>query len=291
MSKKTRNRQLAKQAAYRQAEKRHKLRARKVVTRAIAGALALGLIAAVFLVFAGGGDSGTKGSGTPTPSEIPSPSPSPSPGAQTGTVTPAAGPKVVACGGTTPKDATQPKPQFSSPAPVLKSKASYTATIETSCGTIVVKLLTKDAPITANSFAFLAEQGFYDGLRFIRLDTTIDVIQGGDASGDASGGPGYTTPDELTGNESYGPGIVAMANGGPNTSGSQFFFVSGSKGHLLDGQGLWTIFGEVVKGMDVVQRIQNLPVVDPKLAAKGDIPSQAPEQAVYIEKITIAKTK
>ena len=289
MSKKTRNRQLARQAALRHAEKRHKLRTRRVVTRAVAGAIALGLIVAVFAVFAGGGSSGTKTAGTPTPS--PSPSPTPSPGTQTGTVTPAAGPKEVACGATTPKDATEPKPQFYSPAQVLAPKANYTATIETSCGTIVVKLLTKDAPTTANSFAFLAEQGFYNGLRFIRLDTTIDVIQGGDPAGDATGGPGYTTPDELTGKERYGPGVVAMANPGANTNGSQLFIVSGNKGHLLDDQGLWTIFGEVVKGMDVVQEIQDLPVVDPKLAAKGDIPSQAPKQTVYIEKVTITKTK
>ena len=291
MSKKTRNRQLAKTAAHRQAEKRHKLRKRRLVTRGVAGAMALGLIVAVFAVFAGGGSPENKESGTPTPSPSSSPSPTPSPGTQTGTVTPAAGPKEVACGGTTPKEATEPKPQFYSPAEVLGPKASYTATIETSCGTIVVKLLTTDASTTANSFAFLAEQGFYDGLRFFRLDTTIDVLQGGDPAGDATGGPGYVTPDELTGKESYGPGVVAMANGGPNTSGSQFFMVSGSKGHLLDDQALWTIFGEVVKGMDVVQAIQELPVVDPKLAAKGDIPSQAPTQAVYIEKVTIAKTK
>jgi cyclophilin family peptidyl-prolyl cis-trans isomerase len=287
VSRKTRNRQLAKQAARRQAEKRHKMRTRKVVTRVLAGAIALGLVVAVFAVFVGG--SPTRGSGTPTPSG--SPSPSSSPGTRTGTVAPAAGPKVVACGGARPKEATEPKPQFGSPGRVLAEKKTYAATIQTSCGTIVVRLLTKDAPTTANSFAFLAEQGFYDGLRFVRLDPTIDVIQGGSPTGTASGGPGYATPDELTGSERYGPGVVAMANSGPNTNGSQFFIVSGDEGHLLDDQGRWTIFGRVVEGMDVVRRIQRLPVVDAAKAAKGDIASQAPRQAVYIERVTISETE
>ncbi len=287
MPKKTRHRQLAKQAVRRQAEKRQKRRARRVTTGLVAGAVGVAGLVIVFVAFRGGGTE--RATGTPTPSATSSPTPSESPGTQIGTVNPSPAPKSTACGGVAPKGGERAKPQFSAPAQVLKDEKTSTATIETSCGTIVVELLTKDAPVTANSFAFLAEQGFYDGLRFHRLDTSIDVIQGGDPVGDGSSGPGYQTPDELSGKESYGPGVVAMANSGPNTDGSQFFIVSGNKGHLLDDQGLWTIFGTVTEGMDVVKKIQELRVADPKAAALGPGPGQQPADAVYIEKITIAE--
>jgi cyclophilin family peptidyl-prolyl cis-trans isomerase len=287
--KKTRHRQLARQAARRRAEKRRKQRSRQVVTALIAGAVGVAGLAIVFIAFRGGGSE--QATGTPTPSASASPSPTGSPGAQTGTVNPSPGPKEVACGGTAPKGADEPRPQYAAPVQVLKSKRTATATIKTSCGTIVLELLTNDAPVTANSFAFLAEQGFYDGLRFHRLDTSIDVIQGGDPVGDGSGGAGYQTQDELGGKESYGPGVVAMANSGPNTNGSQFFIVSGNKGHLLDDQGLWTIFAKVIEGMDVVRKIQDLPVADPEAAALGPGPGQQPKQAVYIEKVTISESK
>ncbi len=289
MSKRTRNRQLAKQHARRQTEKRAQQRRR---TTAIAVALVIGLLGVGFAAYAflGGGDetepaaSGATGASGTTGATGPSGTTgSEEPGMRTGTVRPEPGPAEVACGAEVPKGATKPKPQFSAPAQVLQKGATYTATLRTSCGDIVIELLTKQAPETVNSFVFLAEQGYFDGQRFHRLDTTIDVIQGGDPTGTGSGGPGYTIPDELTGAESYGPGVFAMANAGPDTGGSQFFIITGENGHALDDQGAWTIFGNVIEGLDVAQQIQQLPIQDPGAGLGG----QQPQEAVYIERVTI----
>ena len=286
--KKTRNRQLAKVHQRRVAERRQRQRRRGTT---IAVALIVGFLglALVFFAFVRGGGEETPAAASPsaTPSESASPSPPGEPGVQTGTVDPEPGPTEVACGGEVPKGADLPKPQFAAPAQVLEQGKTYTATLQTSCGDIVIELLAKQAPETVNSFVFLAEQGYFDGQRFHRLDTSIDVIQGGDPTGTGSGSPGYTIPDELTGEESYGPGVFAMANGGPDTGGSQFFIVTGSDGHLLDDQGAWTIFGDVVEGLDVAQQIQELPIQDPEAVAAGDLTGQQPAEAVYLEKVTI----
>ena len=286
--KKTRNRQLAKVHQRRVAERRQRQRRRGTT---IAVALIVGFLglALVFFAFVRGGGEETPAAASPsaTPSESASPSPPGEPGVRTGTVDPEPGPTEVACGGEVPKGADVPKPQFAAPAQVLEQGKTYTATLQTSCGDIVIELLAKQAPETVNSFVFLAEQGFFDGQRFHRLDTSIDVIQGGDPTGTGSGSPGYTIPDELTGEESYGPGVFAMANGGPGTGGSQFFIVTGSDGHLLDDQGAWTIFGDVVEGLDVAQQIQELPIQDPEAVAAGDLTGQQPAEAVYLEKVTI----
>ena len=203
------------------------------------------------------------------------------------TVKPTPGPAEVACGGTEPKAATEPKPQFSAPKQVVKPGKTYTAEVQTSCGTIVIELLADQAPQTVNSFVFLAQQGYFDGQRFHRLDTSIDVIQGGDPTGTGSGGPGYSIPDELTGNESYAPGTLAMANAGPDTGGSQFFLITGDAGHNLDANPAYTIFGMVVEGLDVAKRIQELPIQDPSAGISG----QQPQQSVYIEKVTIRESR
>ena len=202
------------------------------------------------------------------------------------TVEPQPGPAEVACGGKEPEDATKPKPQFSEPEQVVKEGTTYTAEMQTSCGTIVIELLADRAPETVNSFVFLAQKGYFDGQRIHRLDTSIDVIQGGDPTGTGSGGPGYTIPDELTGDESYGPGTLAMANAGPDTGGSQFFLITGEAGHNLDSSPAYTIFGMVVEGLDVAKRIQELPIQDPSTG----IPGQQPKQSVYIEKVTIRES-
>ena len=204
----------------------------------------------------------------------------------TNTVEPQPGPAEVACGGTEPEDATKPKPQFSEPEQVLKEETTYTAEMRTSCGTIVIELLGDRAPETVNSFVFLAKEGFFDGQRFHRLDTSIDVIQGGDPTATGTGGPGYSIPDELTGEESYGPGVLAMANSGPDTGGSQFFLITGDAGHNLDANPAYTIFGIVVKGLDFARRIQQLPIQDPSAGISG----QQPTKSVYIEKVTIRES-
>jgi cyclophilin family peptidyl-prolyl cis-trans isomerase len=125
------------------------------------------------------------------------------------------------------------------------------AVIETNKGTIVFELL-PDAPLTASNFITLAKGGYYDGIIFHRVVENF-VIQGGDPTGTGVGGPGYKFNDEPL-KRAYEPGTVAMANSGPNTNGSQFFIVlPGGEDKLGP---LYTIFGKVTKGMDVVSKIE-----------------------------------
>jgi cyclophilin family peptidyl-prolyl cis-trans isomerase len=208
------------------------------------------------------------------------------PPAASGTPTPSAStsPQPVACGATAPADANKQPQQFAKPPPMkIDPNKTYTATLDTSCGTIAIQLLTDRAPQTVNSFVFLAGKGYFDGTHFHRIDTSIEIIQGGDPTATGQGGPGYTIPDELTGNESYGPGVVAMANAGPNTGGSQFFIVYGPKGHNLDSAPNYTIFGRIVKGLGVVKRIAKIPVLDTSAGSAG----QQPSETVYIDKVTV----
>jgi peptidyl-prolyl cis-trans isomerase B (cyclophilin B) len=292
MSKKSRNRQLAKQHARRQAEKRQHQRRRSLVIAIVAIVGVLGLVVSFFAFIQGDdeppaqatGATGATGETAPTgPTGATGETGSQEPGVQTGTVDPQPGPETVACGGEAPATATRPKPQFAAPAQVLEDGVTYTATIRTSCGDIVVELLSDTAPETVNSFVFLAEQGYFDGQRIHRIDTSIDVLQGGDPTGTGSGGPGYTIPDELSGDETYGPGVFAMANAGPNTGGSQFFIITGENGHNLDANPAYTIFGNVIEGLDVAQQIQQLPIQD----ASAGLAGQQPQDAVYLEKVTI----
>ncbi|MCS6803112.1 MAG: peptidylprolyl isomerase [Dehalococcoidia bacterium] len=124
----------------------------------------------------------------------------------------------------------------------------YRATLETTKGRIVLELYPKDAPKTVNNFVTLARDGFYDGLTFHRVESW--VIQGGDPLGNGTGGPGYRFEDEPVRGE-YLRGVVAMANAGPNTNGSQFFILK--RDTPLPKQ--YNLFGKVVEGMDVVDRI------------------------------------
>ncbi|MGH2652591.1 MAG: peptidylprolyl isomerase, partial [Actinomycetota bacterium] len=205
------------------------------------------------------------------------------PPAASGTPTPS--PEPVACGATVPADANKQPQEFSKPPPMkIDPSKTYTAKLDTSCGTIVIQLLADRVPETVNSFVFLAGKRYFDGTRFHRIDTSIEIIQGGDPTGTGQGGPGYTIPDELTGNESYGPGVVAMANAGPNTGGSQFFIVYGPNGHNLDSAPNYTIFGQVVKGLGVVKRIAKIPVADPNAGPAG----QQPSKTVYIDTVTVS---
>jgi cyclophilin family peptidyl-prolyl cis-trans isomerase len=270
-------------------------RRRQTVTIAVALVIALMGSLGVFLLFTTGEDTPPAATGatgaTGETAATGAAGATSAPGNQTGTIQPEPGPEEVACGATHPEGALTPKPQFSAPKQVLEQGKAYEAVLETSCGDIVIQLLAEDAPQTVNSFVFLAQQGYFDGQRFHRLDSSIDVIQGGDPTATGSGGPGYSIPDELTGEESYGPGVFAMANSGPDSGGSQFFVVTGDDGHLLDDQAAWTIFGTVTEGLEVAQTIQDLPIQDPAAAAAGDLSGQQPAQAVYIEQVTIRQSK
>jgi len=136
----------------------------------------------------------------------------------------------------------------------IDTSKQYTATIKTAKGDIVINLFAKDAPQTVNSFVFLAQHDFFNGLTFDRVVRDF-VIQGGDPKGDGTGNPGYTLPDEINAHRNSA-GAVAMANAGPGTDGSQFY-IDLSPQPNLDGK--YTVFGQVVSGMDVVQAIGQTP--------------------------------
>ena len=125
----------------------------------------------------------------------------------------------------------------------------YTATIETSAGTMTAELYPTDAPMTVNNFVFLARDGFYDGVIFHRVINGF-MIQGGDPTGTGRGGPGYKFRDEPV-SRPYNRGILAMANSGPNTNGSQFFVMHSD--YRLPPN--YTIFGRLTGGEDVLDQI------------------------------------
>jgi cyclophilin family peptidyl-prolyl cis-trans isomerase len=129
------------------------------------------------------------------------------------------------------------------------------ATIHTNHGAIAVELFAADAPKTVDNFTKLAGDGFYDGVIFHRVIPDF-MIQGGDPTGTGTGGPGYTFDDEEN-ERKVERGALAMANAGPNTNGSQFFIVTADACPWLDGK--HTVFGRVTSGMDVVDRISELP--------------------------------
>ncbi|MEY2775518.1 MAG: hypothetical protein RL218_743 [Actinomycetota bacterium] len=156
-----------------------------------------------------------------------------------------------------PFDGSAPKQQkFTSPPEMgIDPTKRYTATMETSMGTIVISLDPINAPKTTNNFVFLALNHYYDGIIFHRIIKGF-VCQGGDPQGSGMGGPGYRFEDELPKPGKYAIGSLAMANAGPNTNGSQFFIISGQSGCTLPP--LYSLFGQVVKGLDVVEKMQNV---------------------------------
>ena len=130
---------------------------------------------------------------------------------------------------------------------------SYTATIDTSAGTMTAELFAAEAPKTVNNFVFLARDGFYDGVIFHRVISGF-MIQGGDPTGTGRGGPGYRFDDEPV-TRAYNRGILAMANAGPNTNGSQFFVMHANYGLPPN----YTIFGRLTAGEDVLDKIAGAP--------------------------------
>jgi peptidylprolyl isomerase len=146
-----------------------------------------------------------------------------------------------------------PTPPPTAPPMTIDPTKAYTATVETTKGAIVIQLLPDAAPQTVNSFVFLARKGFYDGLTFHRVEDW--VVQGGDPLGTGAGGPGYTVPAEFDSSKKYSQvrGTVGLARGqDPNSGGSQWYVVK-QDATTLDGQ--YTTFGNVVSGMDVVDKL------------------------------------
>jgi cyclophilin family peptidyl-prolyl cis-trans isomerase len=151
-----------------------------------------------------------------------------------------------------------PSQQYPTPPKMaLQPNKRYQARLETDKGTILVDLHADLAPVTVNSFVFLARQGFYDGVTFHRVIANF-MAQTGDPTGTGTGGPGYRFQDEFDQTLRHsGPGVLSMANAGPNTNGSQFFLTHVAT-PWLDGK--HSVFGQVVKGLDV---LQSIPARDP----------------------------
>ena len=151
------------------------------------------------------------------------------------------------CGGATPERKT-----YSTPPPMkIDTGKRYTATIKTQRGDLVLELFASDVPLTVNNFVFLARGGFYDDITFHRVIPDF-MAQGGDPTGTGTGGPGYSFADEFS-EHTHVTGALSMANGGPNTNGSQFFITYAPQPHL---DGMHSVFGQLVEGMDVLNKIE-----------------------------------
>jgi peptidyl-prolyl cis-trans isomerase B (cyclophilin B) len=219
---------------------------RRLIILAAFALVAVGVVAAILISRAGGDDDSTT------------------------TTSSASGCKKVA----------KPKPkQVSLPAPkqTVKKGEKVTAVVATSCGSFEIALDTTRAPKTANSFAYLSEEGFYDDLTFHRIAPGF-VIQGGDPLGTGVGGPGYSVDEKPPANLSYTKGTVAMAKTSaepPGRSGSQFYVVTAADAGLPPE---YALVGKVEEGYDVVARIDKLGTA-----------AETPKQTVLIESITIEK--
>jgi cyclophilin family peptidyl-prolyl cis-trans isomerase len=193
---------------------------------------------------------------------------------------------------------TTPCPKFdgSSPRTTSFAKAppmcidptkSYTAVFDTTQGKISVALDTKVTPGTTNNFVVLALYHYYDKSSFDRIDTSIDIIQGGSPSTQniSDPGPGYTINDE-GGKFTYSPGDLVMARSSSANSGAaQYFFVAGAKASALNAQGTYVKFGQVTQGLDVLQKVEGLYV--PCAAGDSTCLGGGPSQVVLVNSITI----
>jgi len=172
-----------------------------------------------------------------------------------------------------PEESLMSNKEWSSPPKMtIDEQNEYTAVIETDLGNIVLRLFANESPITVNNFVFLAQEGYYDGVMFHRVIHDF-MVQGGDPTGTGSGGPGYMFGDEVNNGLKFDkPGLLAMANAGPGTNGSQFFITHVPTPHLT---GNHTIFGEVIEGMDTV------------FAIPERNPQNAKDSGVIMNKVTI----
>lgn len=160
-------------------------------------------------------------------------------------------------------------PRIAAAADEQELKVKFTTTM----GVVEAKLFYKEAPKTVSNFVELARKGFYNGLLFHRVVPSF-MIQGGDPKGNGTGGPGYTFADEFNATLKHSkPGILSMANSGPDTNGSQFFITVKETPHLDNRH---TIFGEVTSGMDIVTAISNAPTN-----------GERPKKDVKMEKVEI----
>jgi cyclophilin family peptidyl-prolyl cis-trans isomerase len=217
---------------------------RRLIILAVFALVAVGVVAAILIGRSGGGDSsGTASNGGCKEVEAPAPK----------------------------------KVSLKAPKQTVTKGEKLTAVVETSCGTFEIALDSSRAPVTVNSFAYLGEEGFYDGLTFHRIAPGF-VIQGGDPLGTGLGDAGYSVTEKPPANLAYTKGTVAMAKSSadpPGHSSSQFFVVTSADAGLPPE---YALVGKVDKGYDVVEKIE----------AQGTA-AEKPKQTVLIEKLTIEK--
>jgi len=265
----------------RRAERNRRNRQWTISILAAAAVVAVGVVSVLFF------SSSTKPSVVAQPSSpAVSPSPSASPSLSPSASAPAVTEPARHCAYTA-----NPSPATASPPAARKVgrpparpdyKASYTATIHTNRGNIVISLLNSKATCTVNSFVYLAARKYFDNTHCHRLTTSgIFVLQCGDPTGTGSGGPGYRFNDENLAGAKYVPGTVAMANGGPNTNGSQFFLVY--KYSPLGAS--YTPFGTITSGLNIIQKVAK--VGSDNSGGTGD---GHPKEQVVIKSVTIKKT-
>jgi len=221
---------------------------RRWIVLAVFAVIAVGVVAAVLISRGGGSDSSSSSS------------------------------TEASAGGCKKVEAPEPKTvSFKKPKQVLKPGEEATVVMKTSCGTFKIALDTKRAPKTANSFAFLVEEGFYDDLTFHRIVPGF-VIQGGDPEGTGTGGPGYKVVEKPPANLAYTKGVVAMAKSAaepPGSSGSQFYVVTAPDAGLPPE---YALLGKVSEGYSTVKAIE-----------KQGTPEETPKQTVLIEEATLER--
>ena len=192
----------------------------------------------------------------------------------------ASGPPPAASGASGGGGTSGPRQYSSPPAMTIETGKNYRARITTNRGEMTAELFPADAPNTVNNFVFLAREGFYDGVVFHRIIKDF-MVQTGDPTGTGSGGPGYRFADEPV-NRAYTKGIMAMANAGPNTNGSQFFIIHAGEYGLPPN---YTIFGQVMEGLPVLDTIANTPV---KASPMGEV--SVPTERIFIERVVIEES-
>ncbi|MGA4543686.1 peptidylprolyl isomerase [Uniformispora flossi] len=272
VTKEQRQRALARAKLERQEKRRAEASARRRQRNQLIGAVV------AVLVVAGGGtwiatalnDDDGKDSAKPAAADSPTPAP-----------TPSVNNKPKTCAAPAPGDPTK-QTWPNEPAMSIDTKAPYEMVLKSTCGDITVALDAAKAPHTVNSFNFLASQKYFDHTKCHRLTTEgMNVLQCGDPTGTGSGGPGYKLPDENLTGATYPAGTIAMANGGPNTGGSQFFLC------INDTQlgPNYTPFGKVTVGMDVLKKILD-GGIDQELMGPGD---GTPHENVVFNSVTVTK--
>jgi peptidyl-prolyl cis-trans isomerase B (cyclophilin B) len=272
--KKERQRKLARERhqrrALRRAERDRRVRRWTISVLAALAVAAIAVGSALLATRSGSPSAAATPSVSATPSPTPSPTPAPTPVAE-----PAHHCTYTASGTAARK--------VSLPPATPDYKATYRATITTNLGNIVIDLLNSKATCTVNSFISLAAQKFFSNTPCFRLTTSgsLFVLQCGDPTGTARGGPGYQFNDENLTGATYKAGTVAMANGGANTNGSQFFLVYTNS--TL--QPNYTPFGTIVSGLNIIQKVAKGGTDNSNAAGDGH-----PKDKVEIESVTIKKT-